>query len=111
MELRTGEFNRAKGKIADDLKMIVSDGEDLLKAAASASGEGLTAMREQFAGKVLSVRTRLSDGSHRVVEKARQANDFVHGSPWTAIGVATAVGLLIGFLAAKRNSTIDEATR
>lgn len=102
MERAGVEFNRAKDKMADDLKMIVSDGEDLLKAAANASGMGLTAAREKFAGKVLSVKAGLSDRSHRVVERARQANDYVHGSPWTAIGVATAAGLLIGFLAAKR---------
>jgi len=37
-----------------------------------------------------------------VIERARQADDYVHGSPWTAIGVAAAAGVLIGFLAAKR---------
>jgi ElaB/YqjD/DUF883 family membrane-anchored ribosome-binding protein len=37
-----------------------------------------------------------------VVHKARQADGYVHDSPWTAIGVAAAAGILIGFLAAKR---------
>jgi len=96
------EFNRAKGKMADDLKMIVSDGEELLKAAANASGEGFTAARAKFAEKVTSAKAKLEDVSQPVVEKAQQADDYVHGNPWTAIGVAAAVGLLIGFLAAKR---------
>lgn len=96
------EFSRAKGRMADDLKMIVSDGEELLKAAANASGEGFTAARAKFAEQVTSARARLADVSQPVVEKARLANDYVHGSPWTAIGVAAGVGVLIGFLAAKR---------
>ena len=98
----TGEFNRAKGKMADDLKMIVSDGEELLKAAANASGEGFTAARAKFSEKVMSAKAKLADISQPVVEKARQADGYVHGSPWTAICVAAAAGVLIGFLAAKR---------
>jgi ElaB/YqjD/DUF883 family membrane-anchored ribosome-binding protein len=103
MEHTASEFNRAKGKMADDLKMIVSDGEDLLKAAASASGEGFTA-RAKFSEKIVSAKAKLADLSQPVVEKAGQANDYVHGSPWTAIGVAVAAGMLIGFLAARRST-------
>jgi ElaB/YqjD/DUF883 family membrane-anchored ribosome-binding protein len=97
-----GEFNRAKGKMADDLRMIVSDGEDLLKAAANASGEGFTAARAKFAEQVMNAKARLADVSQPAIEKAREADDYVHGSPWAVIGVAAAFGLLIGFLAAKR---------
>jgi ElaB/YqjD/DUF883 family membrane-anchored ribosome-binding protein len=99
MEHTAGEFNRAKGKMADDLKLIVSDGEELLKAAANASGEGFTAARAKVAEKVMSAKAKLADGSQLA---ARQVDDYVHGSPWTAIGVAAAAGILIGFLAAKR---------
>jgi len=96
------EFNRAKGKIVDDLRMIVSDGEELLKAAAGASGEGFTAARAKFTERVMSAKAKLADVSKPVLVRARQADDYVHGSPWTAIGVAAAAGIVIGFLAAKR---------
>jgi ElaB/YqjD/DUF883 family membrane-anchored ribosome-binding protein len=96
------EFNRAKGRMADDLKMIVSDGEELLKAASNASGEGFTAARAKFSEQLMSAKAKLEDVSQPVVEKARQANDYVHDSPWTAIGAAVAAGMLIGFLVAKR---------
>jgi ElaB/YqjD/DUF883 family membrane-anchored ribosome-binding protein len=33
---------------------------------------------------------------------AAAADDYVHDSPWTAIGIAAAAGMLIGFLAARR---------
>jgi ElaB/YqjD/DUF883 family membrane-anchored ribosome-binding protein len=99
MEHTAGEFNRAKGKMADDLKLIVSDGEELLKAAANASGEGFTSARAKVAEKVMSAKAKLADGSQLA---ARQVDDYVHGSPWTVIGMAAAAGILIGFLAAKR---------
>ena len=99
---RTNEFSQARDKMADDLKMIVSDGEELLKAAANASGAGFTAARARFAEKVTSARDRLADVSKPVVRKARQVDEYVHGSPWTAVGVAAAAGILIGVLASKR---------
>ena len=102
MEHTAGEFNRVTGKMVDDFKTIVSDGEELLQAAVSASGEGFTAARAKFAERVMSAKAKLADASQPVVDKARQANDYVQGSPWTAIGVAVVAGMLIGFLAAKR---------
>lgn len=102
MEQRAGGFNQAKGKMADDLKMIVSDGEELLKAAANASGESFTAARAKFTEKVVSAKASLADALQPVVHKARQADGYVHDSPWTAIGVAAAAGILVGFLVAKR---------
>jgi len=102
MQHSAGVFNRAKGKMADDLKMIVSDGEELLKAVANASGESFTAARAKFAERVMNAKAKLVDLSQPVTEKALQADDYVRGNPWTAIGVAAAAGILIGFLAAKR---------
>jgi ElaB/YqjD/DUF883 family membrane-anchored ribosome-binding protein len=102
MEHTAREFNRAKGKMADDLRMIVNDGEELLKAAADVSGEGFTVARAKFAEKVVSAKAKLADVSQPAIDRAKQADDYVHDSPWTIIGVAAAVGMLIGFLAAKR---------
>jgi len=95
-------FNRAKDKMAHDLKMIVSDGEDLLKAAANASGEGFAAARAKFSEQVMNVKAKLADASQPMIKGARRADDLVRDNPWTAVGAAAAVGMLIGFLAAKR---------
>jgi ElaB/YqjD/DUF883 family membrane-anchored ribosome-binding protein len=102
MERTTQEFNRAKGKVADDLKMIVSDGEALLKTVANASEDGYAAARAKFAEQVTSMKAKLAEVSQPVMKKARQADDYVHDSPWTVIGAAVVFGVLIGILAAKR---------
>ena len=102
MEHAAVGFNRAKGKMAQDLKMIVSDGEDLLKAAANASGEGFAAARAKFAEQVMTVKAKLADASQPVIEVAGRTDEYVKNNPWTAIGVAATVGILIGFVAAKR---------
>jgi ElaB/YqjD/DUF883 family membrane-anchored ribosome-binding protein len=102
MEHRTNEVNRARSKMADDLKVIVSDGEALLKSVANASEDGYAAARAKLAEQVASVKAKLAEVSQPVMKKARQADDYVHGSPWTVVGAAAVLGILIGFLAAKR---------
>lgn len=106
MEHRTDEFNRAKGKMASDIRTVITDGEHLLKAAAHASGAGLAVAREKIDETLSSAGARLADASRPVVDQARKTaaatDGYVHSHPWTVIGVTAAVGALIGFLVARR---------
>ena len=106
MEQAIGEFNRTKGKMVDDFKSIISDADDLLQATAKVSGEGFNLTRAKFAEKLITAKASLADAEKVVVNKAKQAatvtDDYVKGSPWTAVGIAAGVGILIGFLVAKR---------
>jgi ElaB/YqjD/DUF883 family membrane-anchored ribosome-binding protein len=102
MERTTQELNRAKSKVADDLKVIVSDGEALLKSVTNASEDGYAAARAKLAEQVASVKAKLAEVSRPVMKRARQADDYVHDSPWAVIGAVAVLGLLIGFLTAKR---------
>lgn len=106
MEQAIGEFNRTKGRMADDFKSIINDADELLQATAKVSGEGFNITRAKFAEKIKTAKASLADAEQIVVDRARQAatatDDYVKGSPWTAVGIAAGVGILIGFLAAKR---------
>lgn len=106
MDRAVHEFERASGRIAGDFRNMIAESEDLLKAVATASGEGLTAARTKFEDKLRRAKATLADASQPVFDGAREtatlADDYVHGNPWTAVGVAIAAGALIGFLAAKR---------
>ena len=100
------EFNRAKTRMAGDIKTVIADGEDLLKAAADVSGEGFAAARAKFEEKLGSARAHLAGAVQPAVDKAGRtaaaADGYVHDNPWTVIGVAAAAGILIGVLAARR---------
>jgi len=100
------EFNRAKTRMAGDIRSVIADGEDLLKAAAEVSGEGFAAARQKFEKKLGSAKARLADASQAAVEKTKEtaavANRYVHDNPWPAIGVAAVAGILIGILASRR---------
>jgi len=100
------EFDRASGRVVGDFRSIITDSEDLLKAAATVSGEGFLAAREKFEKKLTLAKAALADASKPVIDKTKEtaaaANEYVHTNPWTTIGLALAAGVMIGMLSAKR---------
>ena len=102
-------FDLAKGRMAGDFRTMINDSEDLLKAAASVSGEGFAMARTKFEEKLKRAKAKLAEASQPVFERARETvavtNDYVHGNPWTAVGVAVAAGVLIGFVVALGQKT------
>ena len=106
MDRAVDDFERARGRIAGDLRTMITDGEDLLRAAGTVSGEGFSAARTKFEEKLRRAKATLADASQPVFDRTREtaaaADDYVRGNAWTAVGVAIAAGVLIGLLAARR---------
>ena len=106
MDRAVGEFGRARGRMAGDFRTMITDSEELLKAAAAVSGEGFAAARTKFEEKVRMAKTALADLSQPVFVRTRQTaavtDAYVRQNPWTVAGIAIAAGVVIGFLAAKR---------
>jgi ElaB/YqjD/DUF883 family membrane-anchored ribosome-binding protein len=106
MDRAVDAFERARGTMAGDFRTMITDSEELLKAAATVSGEGFAVARTKFEDKLRRAKATLAEASQpvfdRTEETAAVADDYVRGNPWTAVGVAIAAGVLIGFLAAKR---------
>jgi ElaB/YqjD/DUF883 family membrane-anchored ribosome-binding protein len=81
------EFDRARSRMAGDFRTMITDSEELPKAAATMSGEGFTAARTKFEEKFKSARAGLADASQPVFDRIREAaavaDDYVaiHGSP------------------------------
>ena len=99
-------FDRARARVAGDFRTMISDSEELLKAAATVSGKGFMAARTKFEERVSRAKAALADAAQPVFDKTRATatvtDDYVRDNPWTAVGVAMVAGALIGFLAAKR---------
>jgi ElaB/YqjD/DUF883 family membrane-anchored ribosome-binding protein len=90
----------------DDLKTVVKDAEDLLKATAGIAGEKVAAARERAEASVRSARERLSSAQEEVIahtrEAAAHADDYVRRNPWQAVGIAALAGLVVGLIASRR---------
>jgi len=91
---------------AHNLRQMVEQTENFLQAAAQTGDEKFMTIRGQLAKQVRNMRWQLDELEDNAVHKARHAariaDQTIHGHPYVAIGVAAAVGLLVGFLAARR---------
>ena len=100
------ELDRVKAKMVMDLKTMIADSEELLKAVATVSDEGFASVRAKFEQKMRNAKNALADMSQPVFDRTKAsaavADDYVHDNPWTIVGIAVAVGVLIGLLTAKR---------
>ncbi len=104
-------MSKAKGsvstqKLMDDLRAVVADAEELLKATASQTGERIVAVRAKAEDSVKVAKGRLADVQDELVDQAKitaqEADIFMHENPWKAAGIAAAVGVLIGALISRR---------
>ena len=93
-------------KLMDDLRLVVDDAEELLKATAGQAGEKIATARSRVEQSVQAAKSRLTDAGHRAAERyrdaAKETDQYVHDNPWTAISVAAGVGLLIGVMLTRR---------
>ena len=95
-----------KERLIKDFKTVLVDTEELLKATASQTGEKVAAARAKVEESLAATQKQLADLEQGLVEKtqaaARATDHLVHEHPWTAVGIAAAVGLLLGMLTCRR---------
>jgi ElaB/YqjD/DUF883 family membrane-anchored ribosome-binding protein len=89
-------------KVMQDLKVLVKDGEALLKAGASELGEKGHEMRARLQSAVESARAMCHRLEEKAAASARTADKAIREHPYQAIGLAFGVGLLIGVLASRK---------
>jgi ElaB/YqjD/DUF883 family membrane-anchored ribosome-binding protein len=96
----------SREKLASDLRVVVADAEELLRATAGQMGEKAIIARERIQESLRAAKDKLSRAEEAVVDKtkaaARATDDYVHEHPWGAVGIAAAVGLVIGMLISRR---------
>ena len=93
-------------KLVDDFAEMLTEAEDLMKRAASETGERAKDLRSQVEAKLLAAKSRLQEMQGEAVDSAKAAarvtDDYVHDNPWQAIGAAAALGFLVGLLMNRR---------
>ena len=99
------QLQLGRQKIAEDLRTLIADSEELLRLTASASGEQIDVLRARMRDRLEQAKTALADASAVARGKYRVAADntdqYVRDNPWQAVGVGVGVGILLGVLAAR----------
>ncbi len=98
--------SEAKDQLLSNLRRVVSDAEDLLAATAGQTDSRIAELRSRARENLSLAREKLADADAAVRARARYAaeatDEYVHDRPWSAIGAAAAVGVLLGVLLSRR---------
>lgn len=98
--------NITKEQLLADMRVVVGDLEAMLKATANSADLEVRALADRLRERLGAAKARLLDAEHAVLEKGRQiartTDDYVHENPWTSIGVAAGMGLLLGIVIGRR---------
>jgi ElaB/YqjD/DUF883 family membrane-anchored ribosome-binding protein len=81
--------------LMDDLRAVIADAEELLRATADQAGPRVQEARERAEESLRNARERLQGAG-------RQLDAQVHEHPWAAVGVAAGIGLIVGILLGRK---------
>jgi ElaB/YqjD/DUF883 family membrane-anchored ribosome-binding protein len=82
-------------KLMKELRDVVSAAEELLAAAGSENAERLREIRERAEVALRGARERLESAGEELEDRVRE-------HPYAALGIAAAVGLVIGILLSRK---------
>lgn len=95
-----------RDKLFHDLQLVIADAEELLRVTVDQVGDSTAEVRSRIQSRLHEARAELAslqeEAAARVKAAGRATDEFVHENPWKSIGIAAAVGLVVGLLVARR---------
>lgn len=95
-----------KDKLMEDLRLVISDAESLLRMTADEAGEGAADLRGRIQARMHQAKSELAHLQDVTVAKVKAAghvtDEYVHENPWKSIGIAAGAGLIVGLLIGRR---------
>ena len=95
-------MEQANEKLAGDLKAVMRDSEELMKATAGQVGEKVSEVRKRLAAALESAKATCQRLEEKTVAAAKATDRTIREHPYESIGIAFGLGLLVGVLVARR---------
>lgn len=96
----------SQDQLLEEFQALVSDTERLLQHSASLAGDQAEVLREQIRSSLGRARNTLHNAEDALQIRGKAALDategYVQSHPWQTLGVAAAIGLLLGMLTSRR---------
>lgn len=96
----------ARDKLISDVKVLMADADEIVKAMASATGEKAVELADKLRINMRNAKEKMADIQVAVADKAKIAarvtDDYVHDNPWQAVGIAAGIGFVVGLLINRR---------
>lgn len=90
------------GKLAEDIKTLVRDAEELLRASTENAEELTDEARRRAEQSLHALRSQLGDIERDLRGRAEMLDGYVHDNPWTAVAIVGGIALLVGLLMGRR---------
>jgi ElaB/YqjD/DUF883 family membrane-anchored ribosome-binding protein len=104
--MTAARFERSRDALVKDFTEVLTEADSLLKQATKESGEKASDLRAQVESKLRAAKAKLQDMQDDALDRAkataRATDEYVHDNPWQALGVAAALGVLVGLLIGRR---------
>ncbi len=95
-----------KEKLMADIRLVIADSEELLRATAGNAGDKVAEIRLKAQENLAAAKLKLAEAEVAMIDKAkavgRATDDYVHENPWRSVGIAAGAGLIIGLLIGRR---------
>lgn len=85
-------------KIIQDLKQLIIDSEELIKATADSTGEKIQELRKKLENAVQSARETCQRLEQTTKPQVERIDNIIRNHPYESIGMAFGIGFLIGLL-------------
>ena len=93
-------------KLVADMRAVLADSEQLLKAVVGQSSEKLAALQPRIQENLRNARARLEEFEQIASERTRAAveatDDYAHEHPWKIAGITALLGVAVGLLIGRR---------
>jgi ElaB protein len=106
---RNGEAFRTastRQAVRDEVRRLMEDVEELIRRVGDAADPEIARLRGKVEAAISTTKEAISSRTDRVQQRARETfaagDSYVHEQPWRAVGIAAFIGLVVGFLAARR---------
>lgn len=92
--------------VRNDMRTLMRDAQELLKQAASLSGDKADEMRQRGMAMLDAAAVKAQELQAAAIETSKEVasgtDEFVRENPWKAVAISAGVGVLIGMLIARR---------
>ena len=93
-------------KLIADMRTVLADSEQLLKAVVGQSGEKLAALQPRIEENLRNARARVAELERAATEQVRAAAEttdaYAHEHPWKVAGLTALLGVVVGLLIGRR---------
>ena len=96
-------MNEQINRIQGDVDNITDEAKSLLDATADVASEKVVQARNRLTSALAAAKDACATVQAKTVESAKAADKVIRDNPYQAIGIAFAVGALVGFLLNRRD--------